>query len=284
MKRRAIPVLAASLVLSGASLILAQSPEPPHMLRIIREDIKSGKAAAHEKTEASYARAFSKAKYPSYLALESITGANQAWFVEGYDSYASLEQTLHVTQAEPLKSTLDQLDAQDGELRASERSMIATYQKDLSYLPVPSNLPKARFVSINVIRVRLGHGADFAEMRKLLYAAFDKTNSQLRRVVYSVNSGAPAGTYVILSAMNSLRAMDPSTPAVSMADAFGAENQARYNKLLTDIVMSTENTLFAVNPKMSNPAKEFITADPDFWAPKPKAAAAKPAIVKPAGE
>jgi hypothetical protein len=34
---------------------------------------------------------------------------------------------------------------------------------------------------------------------------------------------------------------------------------------------------------MSNPAKEFITADPDFWAPKPKSAAAKPATANPAG-
>ena len=37
------------------------------------------------------------------------------------------------------------------------------------------------------------------------------------------------------------------------------------NKLQTEIVISSENTLFSVNPKMSNPAKEFITADPDFW-------------------
>jgi hypothetical protein len=28
---------------------------------------------------------------------------------------------------------------------------------------------------------------------------------------------------------------------------------------------------------MSYPPKEFIDADPDFWAPKPKPAAAKPA-------
>ena len=277
MKRRSVRFLASGLVLFGASLILAQSPEPPHIVRIIREDIKSGKAAAHEKVETSYARAFSKSKYPNYLALENVSGSSQAWFVEGYDSYASLDQTIPVAQAEPLKGTLDQLDAQDGELRTSERSMIATYQKDLSYLPVPSNLPKARFVTINVVRVRLGHAADFAEMRKLLYAAFDKANNQLRRVVYNVNSGAPAGTYVILSAMDSLKAMDPPPSAMSMADAFGAENQARYNKLQTEIVISSENTLFAVNPKMSNPAKEFITADPDFWAPKPKSALAKPA-------
>jgi hypothetical protein len=67
--------------------------------------------------------------------------------------------------------------------------------------------------------------------------------------------------------------MDPPPSAMSMADAFGADSLARYNKLQADIVISAEITMFAVNPKMSNPPKEFIAADPDFWAPKPKPAA-----------
>jgi hypothetical protein len=67
---------------------------------------------------------------------------------------------------------------------------------------------------------------------------------------------------------------------MSMAEAFGADNMAKYNKLQADTIISSESTLFAVNPKMSNPPKEFIAADPGFWAPKPPAA--KPAA-KPAG-
>jgi hypothetical protein len=51
---------------------------------------------------------------------------------------------------------------------------------------------------------------------------------------------------------------------------------ARYSKLPAEIVISSESTMFAVNPKMSNPSKEFIAADPDFWAPKPKPTAPKP--------
>jgi hypothetical protein len=280
MKYAAVRVLAAGLLLSGASLIPAQSPEPPHFLRIFREDIKSGKSSAHEKVESAYVRAFSKAGYPSYLALDGKTGTSQAWFLESYDSYESLEKAMHMAEAEPLKTTLSGLDAQDGELRTGERNMIATYQKDLSYLPVPSNLIKARFVNINMVRVRPGHAADFAEMRKLVNAAFEKSESQQRRVVYSVSSGMPAGTYLIIAAMDSLKAMDTPAGAMSMAEAFGADNLAKYNKLQADIVISSEFTLFAVNPKMSNPPKEFIAADPGFWAPKPPAA--KPAA-KPAG-
>ena len=274
MKYAAVRVFAAGLLLSGASLIQAQSPEPPHLLRIFREDIKSGKSSAHEKVESAYVRAFSKAGYTNYLALEGNTGTSQAWFLESYDSYESLEKAMHMAEAEPLKTTLTGLDVQDGELRTGERNMIATYQKDLSYLPVPSNLAKARFVSINMVRVRPGHAADFTEMRKLVGAAFEKSASKQRRVVYSVSSGMPAGTYLIIAAMDSLKAMDTPPGAMTMAEAFGADNLAKYNKLLGDIVISSEFTLFAVNPKMSNPPKEFIAADPGFWAPKPAAKAA----------
>jgi hypothetical protein len=281
MKHSVVRILAAGLLLSGASLIQAQSPEPPHLLRIFREDIKSGKNAVHENVESGYVRAFSKTSYPSYLGLDGITGTNQAWFLESHDSYESMDKAIHVGETEPLKSKLAQLDAEDGELRTGERNMVAVYQSDLSYLPVPSNLAKARFVGIGTVRVHPGHSADFAEMRKLVNAAYAKSGSKQRRVVYSVVSGAPAGTYLILSAMDSLKAMDPPPSGMmSMLDAFGADNLARYNKLQSEIVISSENTMFEVNPKMSNPPKEFIAADPDFWAPKP--AAAKPAAPKPA--
>jgi len=277
MKYASLRILAAGLLLSGASLILAQSPEPPNILRIYREDIKSGRSSAHERVESGYARAFAKTAYPSYVALDGLSGTSQVWFLEMNDSYAAMEKAIQLSETEPLKSTLAQLSAQDGDLRTGERGMIATYQKDLSYLPVPSNLAKARFFTINTVRIRPGHAADFAEMRKLLNAAFAKNGSQQRRVVYSVVSGMPNGTYLILSAMDSLKTMDPLPTAMPMAQAFGPDNQARYNKLTADIVISAEQTLFAISPKMSNPTKEMIAADPDFWAPKPKPVAAKPA-------
>jgi hypothetical protein len=279
MKRTPIHVVAAGLLLSGASLIQAQ--EPTQLLRIFREDIKSGKGAAHEKVESSYVRALSKSGYPSYTAWVNMTGTSQAWFIERYDTYEAMEKAIHLTDAEPLKSTLEGLDAQDGELRTGERGIIATYQPDLSYLPVPANLAKVRFVSVAIVRVHPGHTAEVTEARKLLNAAYAKSGSQQRRVVYSVTSGMPGGTYLVLSGVESLKAMDPPPSAMSMADAFGADNLARYNKLASDIIISNESTLFAVNAKMSSPPKEYITAEPDFWAPKPKPAAAKPATKPP---
>uniref|UniRef100_Q024V0 Uncharacterized protein n=1 Tax=Solibacter usitatus (strain Ellin6076) TaxID=234267 RepID=Q024V0_SOLUE len=86
-----------------------------------------------------------------------MTGPTQAWFLERYDSYEAMEKAIKIGQAEPLKATLSQLDAQDGDLRSSERNMIAIYQKDMSYLPVPPLRAKARYYNISTIRVRPGH-------------------------------------------------------------------------------------------------------------------------------
>ena len=273
MKINAVRILAAGLLLSGCSLVQAQSPEPARLLRIFREDIKPGKGAAHERAEMGYVRAFSKTAYPSYVALDAMSGATQAWFLERYESYEALEKAVKLSQAEPLKSALPLLDVQDGEVRSGERSMIATYQKDLSYTPGSPLGPKGRYYTITTMRIRPGHNPDFAEMRKLLNAAYEKAGAKQRRVVYSVSSGAPTGTYLILGAMESLKAMDATATGMSMPDAFGAD-LVRYNKLMSDIVISSENALFTINPKMSNPSKEFVSADPDFWAPKPKPAAA----------
>jgi len=262
MKRHSITILLASLAFSGASRVLAQ--EPATYLRIIREDIKEGKAAAHEKTEMAYAHAFSKTKAPSYTALDAIMGPSQVWFLDRFDSFEALEEARKVTTAEPLSATLGQLDEPDGALRTMSRTMMLRYMKDLSYTPVPGNLAKYRYVRAVTVRIRLGHQAEFAEMRKILNDSWEKSGSKQRRTVYTVAYGAPAGTYIILAGMESLKALDGPP-----AEALGA----RYTKLYQDIVVSSEAMLFAVSPKMSNPPKEYITADPDFWAPKPKPAA-----------
>jgi len=262
MKRHHTLVLLASLVFSGASHVLAQEPAP--ILRIIREDIKSGKTAAHQKSEMAFARAFAKANYPNYLAWEAMTGPTQAWFVERYDNYAAIEDALKISNSEPLNTTLGQLDEVDGALRSSERTMILHYQKELSYTPVPANLAKYRYYLVITYQIRPGRAPEFAEFRRIWNAAWEKGGYKGRRAVYSVTQGAPLGTYIAIMGMESLKALDGGVPT-----DFG-QTRERYTKLNQDIVVSTEQTIFMVNPKMSNPPKEYIAADPDFWGPKPK--------------
>jgi hypothetical protein len=267
MKLQVASVFLASLVFSGASHVWAQEPAP--YLRIIREDIKSGKATAHEKTEMAFARAFSKTKFPNYVAWEAMTGPTQAWFVEQYNNYAGIEDALRISNSEPLNSTLGQLDEADGALRTGERTMIARFLKDDSYIPGPINFGKIRFISISVLRLRNGSGEDSQEMRKIEKAAFEKAGGEWPVIVYRVGFGAQAATYFYIVPMDSLKAMDEA-PNWNTRQVLG-EQFDRYRKLRADLIVSSDPVLFAVNPKMSNPPKSFIDSDPDFWAPKPKA-------------
>jgi hypothetical protein len=62
-----------------------------YLLRIFREDIKSGKNSAHENVESAYARAFANSSYTKYIGLDGATGGtNQASFLGEHDSYEAI--------------------------------------------------------------------------------------------------------------------------------------------------------------------------------------------------
>jgi len=263
MKRQFARVFVASVM---ASHVAAQSAEPPPILKIVREYMKPGKGAAHEKNEAAFARAFQNSKFPNYIAWEALSGPTQVWFLEGYANYAGIETALKISAAEPLKSTLEQLEVEDGELRTGESTTIAYYAKDLSYFPVPLNLAKTHFVWVDMVRIQRGHVEEYAEMRKIQNAAFEKVGAKWQRAVYVIGNGAAATDYLVVRPMESLSEMD--APAHwNNREALG-ESFERYRKLTSDLIVSADDILFAVNPKMSNPPKAFLDADPAFWAAK----------------
>src|SRR5579871_642075 len=104
--------------------LISQSPGPAPVIQIIREAIKEGKTAVHEKTELEFVRAFRKADYPGhYYAYNTMSGSNEAWFIDVYRSFADWEEYQKTTDREPLKSELELADAHDGALRDSTRTM-----------------------------------------------------------------------------------------------------------------------------------------------------------------
>jgi hypothetical protein len=276
------------MAFSASPTFAQDSGGPPPLLRIIREDIKPGRAAAHERIETGYVRAFAKSKYPNYIAMTSLTGTDQAWFIEPHANYAALEGSLQLVDHNPaLKKELELLDAQDGEVRTGGRNMILVYQKDLSYRgdDLARDIPKAHYMRVQTIRIKSGHGPEYAEVRKTLNTALAKMNVATPAAVYTVSSGAPAGTYIVFRPAESLKAMDPGPPnTMTITQAMGGDAAfASYRKANADLVVSSENTLFIFSPKMSYPSKRFTDADPDFWNPKPAAAAPAKAATKPAG-
>ena len=84
-------ILASGALCAATFILSAQQPGPPKVLRIFREDVKEGKGSAHEKVETRWAQTMARLKYPANtLALTSLTGTSQAWFLEGHDSFAAI--------------------------------------------------------------------------------------------------------------------------------------------------------------------------------------------------
>ena len=70
-----------------------------------------------------------------------------------------------------------------------------------------------------------------------------------------------------------------------MTAAYGGRGGgARVRLQGADLVMSADNAVYAMNPKISRPSPEFAKYDVAFWTPKPadtrSAAATKPGTTK----
>ncbi len=251
--------------------------EPRRIIKIIREEIKPGREAAHEAVETGYVRALSKTKYPNYMALTTLTGPSEAWFIEPYDSYAAVGDARELYLSSPaMKGEIERLDARDGELKTGGRVMLATYQKELSLHGelFRGQIPQMRFASVTTIRTRPGRAADYTRMRTLVVQAAAKASPDAVGVLYSVASGAPLGTYVYIRGLNSMKQLDPEPGQKAPMEFMSEENRREYLKLSSEVVLSIESMLFAINPAMSYTNKEITDAAPTFWKPKAAVAAA----------
>lgn len=279
--KKFVPYVAGCLALLTVSVAVAQDTptSPPAMIQIYREEVKPGKSSLHAKTEAAFLRDFKAAKLtPNYTALATITGPDEAWFIARYDNYASFGKDLTAQDKSPARAAMDKDLIADGELLSRSSSIVARYREDLSYRPGVS-IPLTRYFNISIVRVRPGHVTDFEDARKIIKTAHEKTSLKFNYSVYQVISGMPAGTFLIMSYGKTLADFDAATDIHGQAyrDAIGDEGRKKLNDLAAAGTIGSDSMIFAVDPRMSNPDKATIDADPAFWSPKPAAPATKPA-------
>ncbi len=288
MKKILVLMCVNGVLLAGAAQALAQAPGsmppgPPKVLQIFREEVKVGKGAAHEKFETGFVRAFAKAKWPTnYIAITAISGPGEAWFLTPYDSFEAWEKDQRATEKNAaLTAEFNSLIEKDSEYISAGRSIVALYREDLSYRP-GVNIAQIRYFRIITFRVRPGHEGDFAEAVKIVRAAYEKANVEVRWAVFQISAGLPGPTFLVFLPTKSLKEVDLLlAQAPKIQEAEGEEGVNKLQKLAADGYLSTESNIYAFSPKMSYVSKEFAAGDPDFWTPKPKPAA-KPAEGAPA--
>ena len=269
-------IAVAALSAGGALVALAQDAGPPPVLEISRELIKEGKMAAHEKTEGAFARAFRKADYPGhYVALSPMSGGNEVWFVSGLPSFETAEKRQAETVKEPLKSALEEADAQDGALRERSNTLWAVYRPQLSYRADRIDVGKTRFARVFIYHIRPGHTEDFLATGAAVIHGLDRANADRTFVCYEVKAGAPAGTYLFLEALTSLASLDGADEqSRAFASVMGAEGLRKVSEAEAAGMISEEVNLFQVSPEMSYVSKSTEEEDPGFWRPKAPAAKA----------
>ena len=269
MTRTLAALLGIGLLASTASLLVAQEPpQPPRVLRIIREDIKEGKGAAHERSESQFMRAAAAARFPvNIIGMNSMSGTSQAWFLEAHDSFESIGKAEAVME----KTELGTLDSMDAEYRTGSRSWIAVYRPELSFhgSELMQTLAKMRYFNVIMMRTRQEHDQDFAELAKMAVAAAERSMDDQPVATYQVVSGAPSGTYILFEPSASLKALDTAPErSHNLFQAMGDAGSKRFLKMAGETIAQQEALLFAIDPQMSLVSRQVMAGDPAFWTPK----------------
>lgn len=284
--------LAVPTLLLMSALPAHAQQAPPGVLVMTREQFRPGNMAAHNKLMPSFYALYEKAKVGPYrLGLLPMSGdTNHLLFLESYSSYADMAGTRmkvgEVIGATPaLQAEMDALQKQNGPMHESQTTWIALRRADLSYHPKATmDVAKARVVSVNVARVNIGRGGDWADYIKQTNAAREKANLDEHSTVYQVTSGAPAGTFLTFVSSPSMAEADAlvmggDARSKKLNDALGGEVVVKQRtKTVSEILAQSTTTWYTVNRGISRPSPDFVTADPDFWKAKEAAKEApKPA-------
>jgi hypothetical protein len=140
------------------------------------------------------------------IGMKSITGSSQTWLIEAHGTFSSIE---NVDQA--LAKVWSRSEAED-ELIAPPVSLVGLYRHGLSYRPdeAVKLVPGARYLQVSIYRSRPGFDIDFAELIQRRKATLDYYNSDRPELGYQVISGATTGTYVFITPLATLKALDES--------------------------------------------------------------------------
>lgn len=266
----------APVVMSGQATGLPTSQ--PSMVTIVREQVKVGRAAEHARIEAGWPAAYGRANSPDYyLAMTSMTGTPEAWYVIPTASHAAYAETMR--RDAPIQDELDRLSRADAEVLDGIRTIQAMARPDLSMGTFP-DLTRQRFWEISIARVQPGHEAEFDAAAKAYGTAAQRSAPNAQYRIYQVIAGMPTPTYIIFSSVANYGDFDQmfADGMKTMQNATAAE-QAALQKFSTDATLSWETNRLRLDPRQSYVSREVRTTDPAFWGSMP--AAARPASRRP---
>jgi len=267
-----------ALLCSGAGSAFAQAQglptSQPPLLTIVREEVKVGRAAEHARIEAGWPAAYERAKSADYyLAMVSMTGPSEAWYISPAASHAAIGESMKRDDADAvLTAELARLARADAEVLNGLRTIQAVARPELSMGAYP-DLARQRFWEITTFRVRPGHEQEFDAAAKAYIAAAQRSAPGTTFRTYEIIAGGLTPTYLIFSSVASYGEFDRMM-ANGMQTMQGAtvDERAALQKFSTDGMINAETNRFRLDPKQSYVSRETRATDPAFWMPKPATA------------
>jgi hypothetical protein len=262
---------AAVLLTAAAGGAHAQQAVPttqPTLLTIYVEEIKAGMESAHAAHEAGWPAAFAKAGTPdTYLALESMTGTAQVWFVQPFESYASEGASMARNEGDPvLSAELDRLWRDHGQYLESSRVVNAVARPDLSFGDFP-DLTHTRFWDITTFRVRPGADALFEAAARTYGQAAARLAPEMSFRVYQVTAGWPDGTYMVFGSVSDFAEFDDAMArGGTVWEGLTDDEREVFQRYFSEGAQVSVTNRFRLDPGMSYVDEATKAADPDFWA------------------
>lgn len=265
-----------ALSFAGAAAAAAQVGLPtsqPSLITIIREEIKVGHQAEHARLEAGWPVAFGRVNSPDYyLAMASMTGLPEVWYIVPASSHAQLDQQNRRYDSDAATTAeLERLSRADAEHINSARTIHLAARPDLSMGSYP-DLARQRYWEITIFRARPGHEAEFDAAAKAYISAAQRNAPNTSFRTYQVIAGMPGPTYFIFSSVANFADFD-TMMAEGMKTMTGAnaQEQAALLKFSTDGMLSGETNRYRLDPRQSYVSRETRATDPAFWGTMPTA-------------
>ena len=247
------------LLAALAGCAAAQGPsDVPPILQIIRKPGTGGNGTL---------RPYSSVKaVVDVVGMTAITGLPETWGVELHQTFAEIEDLDRALASSPVSGANYPQPTPD-DILAPARTMILLYQPGWSYRPQEAlkRLGRVRYFHVSIYRMQPGSEADLAELMRLRRHEMDSVNLDRPDLVYRVVSGAPSGTYIILSPMLSLKPLDDGVAKLPVFAEPLAAAEAASTKNAASRELSREHLLMRVEPSQSYVSDDFAVADPGFW-------------------
>ena len=272
MRKTHVSIAVLALVASVSATAFAQAPPTtqPQFLNIFREQLKPARGAEHAQWEAGWPAAAEKAKSPySYLALASMTGPQEVWYVFSYPSQAAFGHATAWEEAQPgLTAEYDRLAKTDSEFLSEATALQAVAVPELSHGAFP-DIGKMRFWEISTFRIRPGHDAEWVAATMAYKAAAARSAPNASWRTYRVVAGAPEGTFLIFSSVASFGDFDKMmAEGEATMKGMTAEEGATLGKFMKESVISMASNRYRLDPKQSYVDAATKLKDLAFWTPK----------------